>query len=786
MSSTDGIFEKIVSSVVKDAATSDFEFKSMASGLEQAELNVVSFTGIERISRPYVFTLQLQSESLDPDDFLPLLDQPATFAIHSGTGFVRQPRRYHGIVSSLTWRGIKNQRAYIEVELVPRLWRLSLRRNHRIFTDATIPQVVQEVLGEYDLKGDYLSVSSSRESAYPQRDYIVQYDESDLDFVSRLLESHGIAYCFKQLDEFEQLYLSDSGQVAEQVTDGFPDVPYRDAAGLVPQVDNVVSTSPDAREAVYEFGFAQYTVTSKVTLRDFDYNPVQTLPASPDEGMTQPYEHYGYPGGFRSSEHGDMLTNRRREQYAGAQRILRGKSGHGFFAAGRQFSLSGHSRPGFNTQYTLISVLHRGADPALAETAEPYSNEFECVPADVVYRPPLRTPKPVVRGPQTATCIGPKDEQLHMDELGRAMVRFHWDRRPVDEDQVSAVIHQGASDERKERVSAFIRVSHPYAGRGHGIQFHPLIGDEVIVDFEEGDPDRPLITGRVYNSENMPPLRPEGRIQNVLYTPYQHKLLFDDNDQSLTLTTGGSEILNMADEAGGYGNNIKLSTADSHSVQLAKGDSLNGIEARTEGGHRAVMDDKNKWIQLTTTGQHEIQLSDEIRPGIYISTKEKHYLWLSDAAKVCYLGSTNKNQVSIDDNGNVINLALEGGHLLQLNGDGNSVTILSKNKHLIQIDDHANNITIKDKSGDHTIQIQDDGAKIMIHAKTGDIHVNAVAGTLDLHGNEVKITADTKVTIKGMDIESAADMTHTVKGNSVMSNGSVTNVVKGGMVHLNP
>ncbi len=739
---------------------SDYYF--WTSGTGDDFFKVMRFSGIEEMNRPYTFSIQV--ECTDPQlDYEKLLDQPARLTIHAPGGTGRSKRVYHGIVSSVTLTGKEIDRVTYMIEMVPRLWRMGLKRNHRIFQDLSIPDVIREVLKLNDLKdGSDFEFKPLTEGNYHVRAYICQYNETDLDFVQRLLESQGIAYCFEQKDEQEFIIFSDNGQGANKSTQPISTLRFRDPSAMVPQ----------SEETIFQLEFQKQAVTSKVSLRDHNFKIPGTLDATKTGNGPDKYEDYLFPGGFFVPDHGDRLAERRVEQYEVTRQTVFGASDCRSLSAGFQVEVTEHYRGELNRKYLLTQVSHSGVDASIvnAPGQSNYGNSFKCIPADLVFRPAMITPKAMVHGIQTATVTGPAGEKLYMDDLGRAKVKFHWDR----------------SDTKDEFTSAYLRVATLYAGKQHGIQFHPLIGDEVIVEFQEGDPDRPMVTGRVYNLENLPPLKPANRIQNVIYTPYQHRLMFDDKGAHITMNTGGGEVLNMADGDSSFGNNIKMNTADNHSIQLAKGGSLNGIEAKTEGGHRAIMDDENKWIQITTTGKHDILMSDESEPGIYMGTTAKNLLYLSDASKICYMASTNEHQMSIDDNSNSINLALKGGHIVQLAGDGKTITIQSKNKNIISIDDNANNLTIQDKSGNHTIQIQDDGAKIMVHAKTGDILVNAASGKLDLHGKEVSISADTKVTIKGMDVESAADMTHTTKGNAVMSTGTATNTIKGGMVHLNP
>jgi phage baseplate assembly protein gpV len=203
-----------------------------------------------------------------------------------------------------------------------------------------------------------------------------------------------------------------------------------------------------------------------------------------------------------------------------------------------------------------------------------------CLPSQKAFRPPRITYKPAILGPQTAVVVGPQGEKCYMDDKGRAKVKFHWDRAKVDDD----------------KRTCWLRVAYPYAGSDHGFQFHPLVDDEVVVTFLEGDPDKPLITGVVYNGKNCPPLKPEDRIENVILTPYQHRLMFSDREATITLNTGGGkdvgpESLTMYDGDSKYGNAIYLRQANGHHIYLAKNSGQSAIFLATEEEHNIVLQD---------------------------------------------------------------------------------------------------------------------------------------------------------------------------------------------------
>ncbi|MGE5693623.1 MAG: type VI secretion system Vgr family protein, partial [Candidatus Zixiibacteriota bacterium] len=332
----------------------------------------------------------------------------------------------------------------------------------------------------------------------PAREYCVQYRETDWDFVSRLLEEEGIFYFFEQKDKETVLVMGDS--VDAIVAIGKPEkIPFREP-----------SATGAAKEAVYEFRYAQELKSGKLTLKDYNF----TRPDVPIEGEAKTQrddklEIYDYPGYYVVAESGGLsdsekfksgdltslgkdIAQIRLEEEQATRCRAEGLALCRRFLPGFFFELSDHSR--FGGKYLLTSVTHTGSQPAVPAAGAPkvtYQNEFSCIPKDVVFRPVRVTPKPVVKGVQNAWVTGPKGEEIYTDSYGRVKVQFPWDR-------------QGKKD---DKTSCWVRVSTSWAGKGWGSMHIPRVGWEVLVDFIEGDPDRPIIVGSVYNATHLPPYK---------------------------------------------------------------------------------------------------------------------------------------------------------------------------------------------------------------------------------------------------------------------------------------
>ena len=251
-------------------------------------------------------------------------------------------------------------------------------------------------------------------------------------------------------------------------------------------------------DVVSQFAKEQEIRPAKYALTDYNFaTPSVKLNVSVESAYPAAtgvkLEVYDYPGEYQKRDEGDELVRLRIEEEETQRSILTGASGCRQFTAGYKFQLSGHPRADLNAPYVLTSVTHtaeeHGYESAGSGGAPSYSNSFTCIPAPVPFRPPRLTPRPVVQGSQTAEVVGPKGEEIWTDKYGRVKVQFHWDR-------------EGKKDENS---SCWIRVSHPWAGKGWGSVSIPRIGQEVVIDFLEGDPDQPIVTGRVYNGELMPP-----------------------------------------------------------------------------------------------------------------------------------------------------------------------------------------------------------------------------------------------------------------------------------------
>jgi type VI secretion system secreted protein VgrG len=446
--------------------------------LENDVLLLSSFRGQESVSRPYRFALQLVSEeaALDPKE---LLGTPAVLELDLPDGGLRY---IHGILSRFAQGGREDDLTVYDAELVPWLAFLSQTRDNRIFQKLTVLDIVEKVFNDLGFADFELRCSGS----YPELEYVVQYRETHLAFISRWLEREGIFYYFKHTEDKHVMVITDDS--ASLPACPTPDVAYMSTRQRIGQ------------DVVTHLKWQQSVYIGKVTIRDYDYlQPNLSLESALEGEGTG--EVYLYPGGFTTREAGDRYARLLLEAEEARRHVIRGEGSCRMLTSGHTFTLEGHARADANTRYMALEAKHTGKNGdyrTAGDTEAEYTNRFFAIPASVTYRPRRITPKPIVRGSQTAVVVGPPGEEVYTDRHGRVKIQFHWDR-------------EGRHDENS---SCWVRVSSPWGGKGWGGVTLPRIGNEVVVDFLEGDPDRPIITGAVYNADQTPPFGlPDAGIQ---------------------------------------------------------------------------------------------------------------------------------------------------------------------------------------------------------------------------------------------------------------------------------
>jgi len=440
-------------------------------------------TAKEQLGRLFEYEVEMLSDDLQirPED---VLGATMTVRLDPLQG---ETRYYHGHVSRFSHVGTSQNRALYRATLRPWLWFLTRTADCRIFQEMTVPDIIMQVFRDQG----FTDFEDLLTGSYRPWEYCVQYRETDFNFVSRLMEQEGIYYYFKHENGKHTMVLADSYSSHEPVP-GYDEVPY------FPPYD----TEQRERDNIFEWTGYKEVQPGQFCLNDFNFKVPKTnllsRNAFPREHAAADYEIYDYPGEYEVYGDGEGYARVRLEELQSQHEQLHGRGNARGLTVGALFKLADHPREDQNREYLITGATYQLAsdeyESVMADSGDTgaqrtYQCEITAIDAQQPFRPARVTPKPYVRGPQTAWVVGPAGEEIWTDQHGRVKLQFHWDR-------------YGKSDENS---SCWIRVSQHWADKRWGGIHIPRIGQEVIVEFLEGDPDRPIITGRVYNGENMPP-----------------------------------------------------------------------------------------------------------------------------------------------------------------------------------------------------------------------------------------------------------------------------------------
>jgi type VI secretion system secreted protein VgrG len=453
-------------------------FIKLKTPLGEDVLLLQGFTGREGISQLFKFSLDLLSDK-NSIAFKDIIGQNVTITVTLADS---KERYFNGFVSRFAQSGSSTRFTNYHMEIVPWPWFLTRIADCRIFQNMTIPDIIQKV---FQSRG-FSDFKKSLTGSYDAREYCVQYRETDFNFISRLMEQYGIFYYFEHADGKHTMVLADSPSAHQSC-------PNQSSANY-----NMTAGDLDSEDVVTSWNMEQELRTGKFSMTDYNFetpgaNLMSNEPTVVSVGGNSKFEIYDYPGDFLNQSQGGKLAKVRMQEEEASHLVAHGSSVCRAFTSGYKFDLKEHYRDDVNSSYVLTEIQHVASVSGSYDHSEAvgayYSNHFNCIPAAVPFRPPRITPKPFVQGPQTALVVGKSGEEIWVDKYGRIKVQFYWDR-------------QGKKDENS---SCWMRVSQPWGGKGWGAMWIPRMGQEVVVSFEEGDPDRPFISGRVYNADQTVP-----------------------------------------------------------------------------------------------------------------------------------------------------------------------------------------------------------------------------------------------------------------------------------------
>jgi type VI secretion system secreted protein VgrG len=532
--------------------------------LEAESLLVHTFEGREAVSEPFDLRLVLLSPYAHLE-LKSLIGQPVllTMRTHMNTD-----RFFHGYVREFARVGSDGGFAMYEADLSPWFWFLRHRTNCRIYQDLNVIEVARRVFSEYGgLANARFDLTESRYKAMP---YCVQYNESDYAFVSRLLAEAGIHYRFEHTKEGHVLVCSDDSTQCPPL-DVDPNIRFHGEQGVLEE------------DVMDEWTSRRSLAPAAHSLKTFDFKqPTNPLAVRTDNaiprGLLPPMERYEYDGaaGYINTLLGDDRAAVRMEEAAWQTKVYEGGGTSRLMEAGRHFRLDGHFEHQGEEQderkFFLLSVEHQAHNNFLnnfsSAEGSVYKGSVRCIRRKIPFRP-ARAQAPRMPGPQTATVVGPPGEELYADRFGRVKVQFHWDR-------------DGMSNEKS---SCYVRVASPWAGEGMGGVSIPRIGQEVVVDFLDGNPDRPIIVGRVFNAGNMPPFGLE--VSGI---------------RSKTVKGGGYNEMTMHDSPGAQLLNLQ---AERNMDTLVKNDQNNNVNVNKTTNVGADHTEKIGANQTMTVGANQ-------------------------------------------------------------------------------------------------------------------------------------------------------------------------------------
>lgn len=594
---------------------------SLSTPLGEDVLLLAGMSGKEEIGRIFRYELDLLSEQPDKVKFDDLVGQNVTVSLSLSDD---ETRYFNGHVCNFEQMAEPGHAARYRATVVPWLWFLTRRADCRIFQNMTVPDIIKQVFRD----AGFSDFEEGLTASYRTWDYCVQYRETDFNFVSRLMEQEGIYYFFKHEEGVHTLVLCDSIS-AHKPFSGYEKIKY------LPSERSATYT-----EYVRSCSIGQTVQPGMYALNDYDFKaPAKALHAKSKvarQHAASENEVYDYPGEYRETGDGESYAKIRINELQSQFETVRGTADARGVSTGCTFELTECDVEDLNRELLVTSCnyqIQSDLDATGGETV--FSVGFTAIDSKQSFYTPRATPKPVVQGPQTAVVVGPAGEEIYTDEYGRVKVQFHWDR-------------DGKSDENS---SCWIRVAQVWAGKKWGAMYIPRIDQEVIVEFLEGDPDQPIITGRVYNASQMPPYGlPADKTKSTIKSNSSkggggsNEMRFEDKkgeeeiffhaqkDQNIvvendeTLSVGNNETVSVGnDRTETVGNNETITIGTDRTETVGSNETISIGSNRTEtvgtnetitiGSARTETVGSNETVTVALTRTHSIGVNDMLNVG---------------------------------------------------------------------------------------------------------------------------------------------------------------------------
>lgn len=640
-------------------------FLKIYSCLGEDLLFLKSLKGTENFSCLFNFDLELISPepSIDPID---MVGDNISLIIDAQDN---NPKFFNGYISRFHFTGRKHEKIYgYKALLVPWLWFLKQRTNCRIFQNKTVKEIFEEICDEYGFKDYKFSLIEE----HPALEYCVQYEESDFDFISRLFESEGIFYFFEHKRDGHVL----------KIHDNVHSLNFIKPESVIQHSGTLMQPHIETWQHTYSFYSGQYSQS------DYNYerstNSLLTEASSNTKVKHSKKMHiFKYPGVYNNSEHGKKLARYRMEQFESQFDLISAKSNIKGFALGRLFNFTSEEYLSDNNKnYFINKIVHEAVDSSYSDSengADYYFNNIECLEEGTPFRPPMVTNIPKIESIQTAFVVGKSADEIYTDEYGRIKIQFHWDRY----------------GEQNENSSCWVRVATQWAGNKWGTISIPRVGQEVVVAFENGNPNRPLVIGSVYNNAHKPPydLPNKKNIQGIksrstkdgsrsncceisIDDTIGEEKLFIQSEKDLISKVKNNELKEVDNDlVVTVKNNDTLLVSASRSKQIEENETvIIGVDENvTIGRHSTIVVKGNQSMSVNGDGGRKITGSDSSSFGGSVSMKVggSYTLSVSGASNVSVGGDSSEN-ISGSKN-------ISAGSSISLSCGGASITLSGGN-----------------------------------------------------------------------------------------------------------
>jgi len=691
------------------------EFFFRCGDLDASTFSVARFEGTDTISKGYSFDIELISSDneINPDD---VINKQATLYLYRDGNFYP----YSGIINEFSYLEETTDYCRYTVTLVSRLWLLSLNTQTRVFQKMSVDKIIEKVFNDVNLSN---LITFELQGSYSEKEYTVQYNETDLNFVQRLMESNGIWYFFKEKacssDELssistEEMVISDKPASFENI-EGASTIVYRSKSGMTEMEDQ------ETKERITSVTFNKKVIAKEVVVKNYNYRtPEVNISSNKNITGGNVGSVYEFGGGIKDVGGAQKSAELSAARIASGQIRTKIKATCRGLRAAKRFDLAEHSRSDLNGQYLVISIHHEGSHTPLGDSSiYSYDNEFTAIPSGQIqyFHPQCDTPKPKIPGVFSAMIETNGADYASLDDQGRYKVRMAWD----------------ISDAKNSEASKYVRLSQPYAGADYGIHFPSHEGAEMLMACVNGDPDKPIGLGTVPNSNTVSPVKSSNKEKGIIRTAGGNEICLDDtaDKQKITIKTNAVNAAEFDDE------NKRISVISTDKNQV-------------------LIDDKNSKVEINAK-KNVLTLDYDKEKAIVLTTEKGHVVRISDKDKKIIIQSNKGNTIEMDDSGNKITM------------------VDSKKKNTVTLDGSKG--IILDSKGEISINAAKDiklkGANINMNASTGKLEAKATTD-MNLSGMKINQKATTDFKIEGLNVESKGQLEHKIEG-------GLTSTIKGGL-----